>query len=1025
MSLLSDAQNYFALASAEQADSALNLAKLASESTDGAVPAQLAGSVLAALEDKSPVAREAACTLIASLMAHAHYKYEQYFAPALGQLLTMYADKKMNVRAPAKAAAAAVVEKTSGHAIRDIILPNLFSSLTREKKWQTKEGALKMFPELVKYHEKHLVQNLPEIIPEIVPVMWDTRKEVKTAAFSIMEKICIGNKDITPFIPALIIAMGEPKEVPECVHKLASTTFVRAVDAPTLAIMQPVLVRGLQTNKISVKRQAAVIIDNMCKLVEEPEEAALFMPKLLPLLQTAIETVADPECRDVCTRAHKTLLKAGGDPTAESTFEYGMELNEVKAVFDASVAAAGVTFDEATSAFVVALCHDLSQTSNFDEATWEGCTSPYLEATQSNAVSQKICAELLEKCSHVVMSKRKADEVEEEEGADLCDCEFSLAYGGMILLNNTRMKLKRGHRYGLCGPNGCGKSTLMRAIDNGQVEGFPDKSELRTVFVEHNLQAEEADLNIVDFIMNDENLLALGEVTRESVIEKLSSVGFDDELRAKAVGSLSGGWKMKLELARAMLMNADILLLDEPTNHLDVANVKWLEDYLNSMTEVTSLIVSHDSGFLDNVCTNIMHYENRKLKSYIGNLSKFVEKVPEARSYYELEAAAVHFNFPEPGYLDNIKSKGKRILKMEDCTFQYPGAEKPTVTNVNLALALSSRAGVIGPNGAGKSTIIKMLTGETEPTKGTVTKHPNMRFAYVAQHAFHHLEEHLDKSPNEYVQWRYQNGNDKELMMKASRQLTDEDKKQMEKQVSFDGLKRQIKELRSRRKVKKTFEYEVEWVKMDSDEELPWIMRDRLERWGFDKMLQQCDDREAAKANLAARPVTRGVIEKHFEDFGLPAEFATHSRMKGLSGGQKVKVVLGAAMWQNPHILVMDEPTNFLDRDSLGALATAIKNFGGGVVLISHNREFTQSVCGETWVVEGGKLKVEGEVAVDNDTTKIEQKLEETSTDAFGNKVVTKIKRKLTRKERKRREKEKKEALARGDDWESDSDFDE
>jgi len=474
-----------------------------------------------------------------------------------------------------------------------------------------------------------------------------------------------------------------------------------------------------------------------------------------------------------------------------------------------------------------------------------------------------------------------------------------------------------------------------------------------------------------------------------------------------------------------MLMNADILLLDEPTNHLDVANVAWLEDYLNKMTNVTSLIVSHDSGFLDNVCTNIMHYENRKLKSYIGNLSKFVEKVPEAKSYYELEAAAVEFNFPEPGYLDNIKSKGKRILKMENCTFQYPGAEKPTVTNVNLALALSSRAGVIGPNGAGKSTIIKMLTGETEPTIGTVTKHPNMRFAYVAQHAFHHLEEHLDKTPNEYVQWRYQNGTDKELMMKASRQLTEEDKKQMEKVVTFDGLKRQIKELRSRRKVKKTFEYEVEWVKMEHDEELPWIMRDRLERWGFDKMLQQCDDREAAKANLAARPVTRGVIEKHFEQFGLPAEFATHSRMKGLSGGQKVKVVLGAAMWQNPHILVMDEPTNFLDRDSLGALATAIKKFGGGVVLISHNREFTENVCSETWIVEGGKLKIEGEVAADNDTTKIEQKLEETSTDAFGNKVVTKIKRKLTRKERKRREKEKKAALAAGEDWESDSDFDE
>merc|ERR1719468_1243821 len=275
--------------------------------------------------------------------------------------------------------------------------------------------------------------------------------------------------------------------------------------------MQPVLVRGLQTNKISVKRQAAVIIDNMCKLVEEPEEAALFMPKLLPLLQTAIE--------------------AGGDPTAESTFDYGMELSEVKEAYDIAVAAEGVKFDDATSNFVIAMCHDLSQTSNFDEATWEGCTSPYLEATQNNEISQHICESMLTKCSHVVMSKRKADEVEEEEGEDLCDCEFCLAYGGMILLNNTRMKLKRGHRYGLCGPNGCGKSTLMRAIDNGQVEGFPDKNELRTVFVEHNLQAEEADLNIVDFIMNDEQLIALGEVTREKVVEMLTSVGFDDELR--------------------------------------------------------------------------------------------------------------------------------------------------------------------------------------------------------------------------------------------------------------------------------------------------------------------------------------------------------------------------------------------------------------------------------------------------------------------------------------------------------------
>merc|ERR1712137_818105 len=151
-------------------------------------------------------------------------------------------------------------------------------------------------------------------------------------------------------------------------------------------------------------------------------------------------------------------------------------------------------------------------------------------------------------------------------------------------------------------------------------------------------QAEEADLNIVDFIMNDEQLIALGELTREKVVEMLTSVGFDDELRAKAVGSLSGGWKMKLELARAMLMRADVLLLDEPTNHLDVANVAWLGKYLKSHTEITSLIVSHDSGFLDEVCTDIYHYEQKKLVCYKGNLADFVRQKPEAKSYYTLSA---------------------------------------------------------------------------------------------------------------------------------------------------------------------------------------------------------------------------------------------------------------------------------------------------------------------------------------------------------------------------------------------------
>jgi len=128
---------------------------------------------------------------------------------------------------------------------------------------------------------------------------------------------------------------------------------------------------------------------------------------------------------------------------------------------------------------------------------------------------------------------------------------------------------------------------------------------------------------------------------------------------------------MKLALARAILLKADIMLLDEPTNHLDVANVAWLADYLNSLTNVTSMIVSHDSGFLDKVCTHIVHYENRKLKNYRGNLSAFVKQVPEAQSYYELDATPIAWKWPEPGFLEGVKSKDRAVLKMHDVGFQY------------------------------------------------------------------------------------------------------------------------------------------------------------------------------------------------------------------------------------------------------------------------------------------------------------------------------------------------------------------
>jgi elongation factor 3 len=202
----------------------------------------------------------------------------------------------------------------------------------------------------------------------------------------------------------------------------------------------------------------------------------------------------------------------------------------------------------------------------------------------------------------------------------LANCQFSLAYGGMMLLNHTRLRLRRGQRYGLCAPNGAGKSTLLTAISKGKVEGFPAADVVRTVMVAHSLQGEHAGLSIIDFLSIDERLK---DLSRNEIAKALDAVGFDAKTQLASVGSLSGGWKMKLERARAMLMKADVLLLDEPTNHLDVANIAWLEQYLISQVNVTSLIVSHDSGFLDNVCTQIIHYESKRLVYYKGNLSEY------------------------------------------------------------------------------------------------------------------------------------------------------------------------------------------------------------------------------------------------------------------------------------------------------------------------------------------------------------------------------------------------------------------
>lgn len=984
------------------------------------------------MENKKSVPhREGALLALASLANTFGQAGEPFLIPEMPKVFELYSDKMVPVRQAAEVASKAIMSLPTRYAVR-LLLPVIFHAI-KESKWQSKIGALDILSGLTQTAPQQVAAALSDIVPVISEAMWDSKPEVRTQATKTTTDCfnVVGNPDLTSSIPYLVGCINRPEEAAECIHQLAATTFVTTVEEPTLAIMCPLLVRGLAERTPSIQRQTAVIIDNMCKLVENPAHAQQFLPKLLPGLDRLIEIGASPELRSVAERARATLVRVGGgEPGSKDqaiTIAYTVSSTQVLEVLKAKATFVKEdAFSKKVLEYISTLCAELIASRNFQKDAWTASISPYLATLGSDsevaALSDDINAYWVDYDAKNALNNAASADI--EEGELLCDCEFSLAYGGMILLNKTRLNLRRGQRYGLCGPNGVGKSTLMRAIAEGQLEGFPSPDELRTVFVEHNLQAEDADLPVLTFIFNDEKLKHLEQ---KAVIEMLESVGFDKEKQAQAVGSLSGGWKMKLELARAMLMNADILLLDEPTNHLDVANVAWLQNYLTSLTNVTSMIVSHDSGFLDAVCTGIIHYETRKLKKYKGNLSKFVEQYPQGKSYYELSATPFSFKLPEPGFLDGVKSKDKALVKLQQIDFAYPGCEKPTITNMSCQVSLNSRVAVIGPNGAGKSTLIKVLTGETVPTGGAVTKHPNVRVAYVAQHAFHHVEQHLDKTPNEYIRWRYQYGEDREINNKATRQISPEEEAQMKKVIQWEINEKMekllIDELVGRRKAKRTFEYEVQFVGRSFDDN-QWIPREKLEEWGFEKVVQAFDDKEAARAGAWTRSLTSVEVEKHLADLGLDAEFATHSRIRGLSGGQKVKVVLAAAMWLNPHLLVLDEPTNYLDRDSLGALSLAIKEFGGGVVIISHNREFTDTVCVEKWSVEAGQLTVSGQNYTQKITEKIVMKEAETKVDAFGNVEKVKSTRKLSRKELKDKQKRRAAAKKRGEEV-SDSEDDE
>merc|ERR1712190_255616 len=332
-------------------------------------------------------------------------------------------------------------------------------------------------------------------------------------------------------------------------------------------------------------------------------------------------------------------------------------------------------------------------------------------------------------------------------------------------------------------------------------------------------------------------------------------------------------------------------------------NIKGLEDWLESFPG-SIICTSHFSPFLDKMCTHIIDFQDRKLKTFKGvkgtTLTQFVEKYPEKKAYFELSNEIMKFTFPEPGAMEGVKSRSKVILRMNNVSFQYPTKDKPTIMDVNLTVSQVSRVAVIGANGAGKSTAIKVLVGEQKPSEGSIWKAAGLRMAYVAQHAFHHLEKHMQETPTEYIMWRFAGNDDKESLEFKNTELSVDEEKARAQKWCIDGTSGAVRRCtdptvdakkakqdeagavipdavmnRRQKKKEKTYEYEVKW-QFKPIESNVWVEKDVLVKMGYLKLVQRGDERQAAMAGLMTKQLTQPSIEGHLANFGVDPESASH-----------------------------------------------------------------------------------------------------------------------------------------------------
>lgn len=376
------------------------------------------------------------------------------------------------------------------------------------------------------------------------------------------------------------------------------------------------------------------------------------------------------------------------------------------------------------------------------------------------------------------------------------------------LFENAELKIAYGHKYGFVAPNGRGKTTLMNHISK---KIFPISKDLDLLLVEQEVEPSdktvlqvvldanqrkrklEKEVAIIENIIETEDdyedslidelsflrdeLISLGSEKDESKVRKiLSGLGFIGEQQDRPTSEFSGGWRMRVSIAKALYMEPTLLLLDEPTNHLDLNAVIWLTDYL-SVWKKSLVVVSHNQSFLNDVCTDILHIDQLKINHYRGNYHKFLKQLQLKKKTIEKEWEKVERKLNEmikkgeskakrKEFLENCETKkpeyeyvvninfgeptdlSRPILSVQDVTFGY-NPKKPILENIEFGIDLDSRITIVGPNGAGKSTFINLLVGNLEPNKGYISRNQSLRFAYYNQHFIDVLP--MEKTPIEFL----------------------------------------------------------------------------------------------------------------------------------------------------------------------------------------------------------------------------------------------------------------------------------